>query len=267
MKGGIGRCVAYHSFPPALNHVGNLHVNPACGLLFVDWLSGDVLQLTGHAEVAHHDRSMPGAQRSVRFRLASWHWAPAALPILPAPVLDRSPYNPLLHPASEELTIKDVVDSSNSSNISDATAHRMVECVGVVDEADGIRSFFFAAPPGLKYAAGQYASFELNIPAGTPAAGSGSGGSVTSQTITRTWTISSHPAETAASGAFSISVKKIGLASGWLHTSLQPGGVVCLRGVGGEFLAQGDAEGAARPALLLAGGIGGLRAGWGTLIV
>ena len=75
----------------------------------------------------------------------------------------------------------------------------------------------------------------------------------------RTWTISSHPDETAKTGAFSISVKRVGLASGWLHAQTSPKDITIeWRGAGGEFV-PGPGAG---PALLIAGGIGGLLLHW-----
>jgi hypothetical protein len=74
------------------------------------------------------------------------------------------------------------------------------------------------------------------------------GGKVTN----RTWTISSHPDESAATGTFTISVKKVGLVSGWLHARPPREIVIEWRGAAGEFV---PAPGAG-PALLLAGGIG-----------
>lgn len=208
--------------------LGNLHVNPSAGLLFIDWLSGGVLQLSGTAEIAYDDRSMPGAQRAVRFRLAAWHWAPTALPIHPAPVLERSPYNPRLL-------------GSAAAPAAHTTA---VECVGVAEEAAG--TFSFRAPPGFSYAAGQFASFDFEVAAEGGAAGA-------TRTLHRTWTLSSHPADAAAGGAFTITVKRAGLMSGWLHDSLRPGMELQLRGVGGEFVVRQESM---RPVLLLAGGIG-----------
>ncbi len=49
--------------------LGNLQCNPRCGLLFLDFESGDVLHLTGKADVLFEEQSMPGAQRMVRFEL------------------------------------------------------------------------------------------------------------------------------------------------------------------------------------------------------
>ena len=72
--------------------------------------------------------------------------------------------------------------------------------------------------------------------------------------LNRTWTISAHPSEQTAEKAFSISVKRVGLISGWLHTSFSRGGVLEWRGVEGAFTPQEHGG----PALLIAGGIGEL---------
>jgi predicted pyridoxine 5'-phosphate oxidase superfamily flavin-nucleotide-binding protein len=48
--------------------LGNLELDPRCGLLFLDWDSGHTLQLTGRARVdwdPRHAASVPGAQRLV----------------------------------------------------------------------------------------------------------------------------------------------------------------------------------------------------------
>ncbi|WP_169951923.1 pyridoxamine 5'-phosphate oxidase family protein [Microbispora sp. H11081] len=47
--------------------LGNLELNPAAGLLFLDWTTGDALHLTGSAQVEWDPRGVPGAQRLVEF--------------------------------------------------------------------------------------------------------------------------------------------------------------------------------------------------------
>ncbi|MEU7877414.1 pyridoxamine 5'-phosphate oxidase family protein [Microbispora bryophytorum] len=47
--------------------LGNLELNPAAGLLFLDWATGDALHLTGRARVDWDPREVPGAQRLVQF--------------------------------------------------------------------------------------------------------------------------------------------------------------------------------------------------------
>jgi hypothetical protein len=52
--------------------LGNLALNPACGLLFLDFENGSTLQLSGRAEVLWDDPRLadfPGARRLVRFGL------------------------------------------------------------------------------------------------------------------------------------------------------------------------------------------------------
>ncbi len=54
------------------NTLGNLQVDPRAGLLFIDFASGDTLQMTGEAEVLwepHHVNRFPGAERVVAFRV------------------------------------------------------------------------------------------------------------------------------------------------------------------------------------------------------
>jgi predicted pyridoxine 5'-phosphate oxidase superfamily flavin-nucleotide-binding protein len=65
--------------------LGNLTVDPAIGLLFVDWQTGDTLQLTGHAEIIwDHERiaSWPRAQRLVDVQIDRVLNRPAGLPLV-----------------------------------------------------------------------------------------------------------------------------------------------------------------------------------------
>lgn len=53
--------------------LGNLHLHPAAGLLFLDWGGGHTLQLTGRARIdwdPERARQYPGAQRVVEFDIA-----------------------------------------------------------------------------------------------------------------------------------------------------------------------------------------------------
>jgi ferredoxin-NADP reductase len=144
-----------------------------------------------------------------------------------------------------------------------------VRCISVRDEALGVKTFEFALPPTqilpavstLK--AGQYATFEADVP-------TAEGGNAT-QTVVRTWTISSHPLQMAASGSFTITVKREGKVSAWLHETMRPGSKADPRfrciGFGGTFVPHpvpaakapsiSGANGTCKAgALLLAGGIG-----------
>ena len=66
------------------NTLGNIEINPKCGLLFIDFDSGDCLQLTGEAEILwepEHFCRFPGAERVVSFQLEEVIHIEAALPL------------------------------------------------------------------------------------------------------------------------------------------------------------------------------------------
>ncbi len=78
------------------NTLGNMALNPLCGLLFIDFETGDTLQLAASAKLVWDGPAVaahPGAQRllvmhvqAVRYRAAALplHWGPATLsPVLP----------------------------------------------------------------------------------------------------------------------------------------------------------------------------------------
>jgi predicted pyridoxine 5'-phosphate oxidase superfamily flavin-nucleotide-binding protein len=65
------------------NTFGNIEVHPWAGLLFVDWRSGDVLLLTGRAEVLWEGaelKAFAGAQRLLRLQVEEGRWLPGAMP-------------------------------------------------------------------------------------------------------------------------------------------------------------------------------------------
>ena len=79
------------------NTLGNISVNPKCGLLFIDFDRGDTLQLSGEAEILWeptHTRRFPGAQRVVAFSIEEVLHIERALPFTwtfqgYSPVLDE----------------------------------------------------------------------------------------------------------------------------------------------------------------------------------
>lgn len=66
------------------NTLGNFLVNPRAGLVFVDWSSGDLLQLTGRVElvlVSPEIEAFPGAERLWRVKPEKIVLRPEALPL------------------------------------------------------------------------------------------------------------------------------------------------------------------------------------------
>lgn len=71
--------------------LGNLEADPRAGLLFLDWVSGSVLQLTGRART----RYAADGRRTVRFTVTGAVQTPAASPLRWSPP-EYSPANPAL---------------------------------------------------------------------------------------------------------------------------------------------------------------------------
>lgn len=80
------------------NTLGNLLVEPRCGLLFIDFERGDVLQVSARGEVVQQGAQgdvFAGAQRFIRLRVTGMRRLRAALPLrwgpaTPAPQLART---------------------------------------------------------------------------------------------------------------------------------------------------------------------------------
>ena len=71
------------------NTLGNLLVNPRCGLLFIDFESGDLLYLAARGEIVHDGaelRAFHGAQRLLRLHLTTALRVRRALPLRWGPV-------------------------------------------------------------------------------------------------------------------------------------------------------------------------------------
>ena len=64
--------------------LGNIQADPRCGLLFIDFDTGNTLQLTGEAEILwerEHVCRFPGAERVVSFHLEETIHVERALPM------------------------------------------------------------------------------------------------------------------------------------------------------------------------------------------
>jgi len=66
------------------NTLGNLLEHPACGLLFIDYVDGGMLQLIGDGEIEWHSADVErfaGAERLWRFHVRQSVWRPGVLPL------------------------------------------------------------------------------------------------------------------------------------------------------------------------------------------
>ncbi|GAB4822838.1 hypothetical protein N2152v2_009884 [Parachlorella kessleri] len=76
------------------NTGGNLLLQPTAALLFLDFKTGDTLQVSGSADVLHGDMSLPGSKRAFVFRVHDYVHVTEALPITTRDQVDYSPFNP-----------------------------------------------------------------------------------------------------------------------------------------------------------------------------
>jgi ferredoxin-NADP reductase len=107
--------------------------------------------------------------------------------------------------------------------------------LAVIDEAPDIRTFRFARPEGFDFVAGQFLTIRAQADG---------------RDLVRCYSLSSSPA---ARGYLDITVKRQGLVSGLLHSSVRTGGLVSIKAPAGAFVYPARDD---RPLLLLAGGIG-----------
>ena len=212
------------------NTLGNIEATGKAGLLFIDFASGDLLSLTGDAEIlwdSPEAKAFEGAQRVWRFRLVSGVRITNALPFTWS-FEDFSP-NSLLtgtwQEAQQHLHLKQVGEQWQPYRVG-----------RIVAESDGIRSIYLQAPGGTRmpYEAGQFLTIKRSI---------------NDVEQIRTYTLSSAPDDS----YYRISVKReaSGTVSSNLHDTLEEGETVWVRPPGGAFTLADE-----RPAVLLGAGIG-----------
>ncbi|KUM42994.1 2Fe-2S iron-sulfur cluster-binding protein [Pseudomonas sp. EpS/L25] len=217
------------------NTLGNIAVNGQAGLLFVDDQSGDLLQLSGLAEVlfdAPEIAAFEGAERLWTFRPQRLVRRRAALTLRwrarAGGESDSSQLTGSWAQARERLLSREL-----------GNRWRPLRVIRVVEESATIRSFHLGAADGTALPpaqAGQFLPVRL-----IPAAGEAP--------ALRSYSLSSAPAD----GHYRISVKREGLVSTWLHDQLREGDLLDTRPPAGDFTLAAPAD---RSLVLLAAGIG-----------
>jgi len=215
--------------------LGNILLNGRAGLVFVDYATGDMLQMTGDAEVVMESpeiAAFQGAERLWTFRphrvvrrcgVLALRWALRADGWSPSTLLTGDWAQAADRLRAAELT----------------TRWRPFKVTRIVDESAVIRSFHLMPADGgglLPHRAGQHLPIRVTPPGAD-------------KPVIRTYTISVAPSD----GLYRISVKREGLVSQFLHDAVREGDIVEARAPAGDFTI--DAQ-ATRPAVLLAGGVG-----------
>ncbi|MDE5443872.1 2Fe-2S iron-sulfur cluster binding domain-containing protein [Bradyrhizobium sp. CSA207] len=215
--------------------LGNILLNGKAGLLFVDFTTGDMLQMTGDAEVLLESpeiAAFQGAERLWTFRARRIVRRRGALALRWTYTEDgRSPSSLMTGDWDH------AADRLRAAEL--ATRWRPLKVTKVVDESASIRSFHLQPDDGaglLPHQAGQHLPIRVTLPG-------------TDKPVLRTYTLSVAPSD----GIYRISVKRDGVVSSHLHDFIRVGDIIEARAPAGEFTI--DAR-ATRPAVLLAGGVG-----------
>jgi len=212
--------------------LGNLQLNPRAGVLFIDFDTGDLLTLTGTAEVVWGGdelKAFDGAERAWRLRIESGWRLREALPLRWA-FRDWSPHSAITGTWAEAAARREVQRL--------AQTWRPYRVSRIVDESAVIRSFHLAAADGHAvppFLAGQHLPIRLKTAAGDE--------------LHRTYTISQAPSD----DGLRLSVRRDGAASRHLHEHVQVGDLVEALGPRGQFTIDATLR---RPAVLIGAGVG-----------
>ena len=215
------------------NTLGNFQINPKAGLAFVDFENGDLLQMSGDAEVildAPEIMAFQGAERLWRFQPRIIALRQGAIPLRWA-LADWSP-NTMMTGSWEEAT-------KRLSATGLKAGWRPFRVKHVVQESTVVRSYHLEPADGaglIVHEAGQHLAIRLNIPG-------------TAIPLIRTYTISTASSD----NTYRISVKRQGISSIHLHDVIRAGDIIEARAPTGSFTINAAER---RPAVLLAAGIG-----------
>lgn len=213
------------------NTLGNLSVNPRAGLLFVDFATGDVLQLAGRAEIILDSpliNAFEGAERLWTFDVEQVVLRPAAISLRWA-FEEYAPTSLMTGTWAE--TDARLREREQRNQWQRWRVH------SVQQESADIRSLVLAPEAGVApdFAAGQHLPIRITTAAG--------------ETLLRTYSLSSAPSD----GQLRISVKAQGVVSRHLHEQVQVGDVLDVRPPLGSFTLNSDSK---RPLVLIGAGVG-----------
>lgn len=215
------------------NTLGNLLLNPQAGLLFIDFASGDILQLSGRTELTlegEEIRAFQGAERLWHLEVEQVIRRPAALALRWA--FQGYSANSLMTGSWDEAEARLQAAAQRDH-------WRPLRVTRVQDESASIRSFYLEpADQGgwPAFSAGQHLPLRLTLPG-------------QAHPLIRTYSLSSAPSD----GFLRISVKRDGLVSQHLHAHLGVGSLLEAKAPRGRFVLDPEER---RPLVLLAAGVG-----------
>ncbi|ALI09699.1 MULTISPECIES: pyridoxamine 5'-phosphate oxidase family protein [Pseudomonas] len=217
------------------NTLGNILLNPRAGLVFVDFQTGDLLQMSGSAQVLLDDpeiNAFQGAERLLRFTPQRIVYRPAAIALRWKDQDEGDSPNSLMTGSWEQAAERLQAEALRSR-------WRALRVARVVDESHNIRSFYLQASDGLglpRFEAGQHLPVRIQL----------EGQKAPS---IRTYSVSSAPSD----DFLRISVKRDGSVSSHLHEQVRALHEIEARAPQGHFTVQATER---RPLVLLAAGVG-----------
>ncbi|MFZ5705999.1 MAG: pyridoxamine 5'-phosphate oxidase family protein [Pseudomonadota bacterium] len=218
------------------NTLGNILLNGKAGLLFVDHASGDMLQMTGDAEILFDSPEIEAFQGAERL----WTFRPSRIVLRRGVLALRWAFRGEESWSPHALMTGDWTQAAERLRAAAlSNSWRPLRVARIVDESSSIRSFHLLADDGaglLPHRAGQHLPIRVTLPG-------------SDRPLIRTYTISTAPSDE----GYRISVKRDGAVSRYLHDRIAVGDMIEARRPSGDFTI--DARGL-RPAVLLAGGVG-----------
>ncbi len=218
------------------NTVGNIVMNPKAGFLFADFETGDVVYLTGEAEIVWDGaevRAFAGAERLIRFRADEVIRVEASLPLS----FGFGDYSPMLQHTGSWAQAAETLAAE-----AERDTFVPYEVFDVRPESETIKSFYLRRADGKAPAGhdpGQFLPIRLGL-------------SGTNAPVTRTYTVSDAP----NGDYFRLSVKREGgdaLVSTYLHDQVRPGHRIEAMAPRGTFVLDQSSD---RPAVLISAGVG-----------
>ena len=215
------------------NTLGNFKLNPKAGLVFIDFATGDLLQLAGRVTLILDGPEIAAFQGAERL----WQVQVEAVVRRPAALRSRWEFqgfspNSLMTGDWQQTAARLQADALRDQ-------WRPLRVTRIEDESAGIRSFYFEPADGAglpAFKAGQHLPLRLNL-------------ADQAKPLIRTYSVSSAPSD----DFFRISVKREGLASAHLHDRVRVGDVLEARAPQGSFVVDPQEP---RPLVLLGAGIG-----------
>lgn len=221
--------------------LGNLAVNPEAGLTFPDFVTGNVLYLTGTAEIITLETGLqdilPRSNLAVRFTVQESRYLEDALPIRESlsDVKRRefSPYNPPVRYLSSEKPQPLVAGGETTLKA------KLVHITPLTPNV-AIFRFWFLGQRQVQWKAGQHVALEFADAIGNKGYRHMNDADPKSlnDDYVRTFTVVSEPTD--GSGV-DILIKKVGTVTDWMFsligkkTKMELGIEITVRGFGGEF--------------------------------